>query len=211
MKLSELKRIVPAAEARDKVPTLAGVLASGASIVAKDLIDEESDVTVFSNGYVIYRAGNHATVFPLHDCGDYAYEQDGKPPVVVPEEVFDSYNWSVRLIAEGEDRLEYNQKQHWKRTTVSYSGVAEDWALLADSTCDAEALLLEQERLQEQRRLVELLLKKLTKRQRIVVIECYLGGRQHKDVASQLGISRQAVTDALKKALVRMRKEYDKM
>ena len=57
MKFSELKRIVPVAEEREKVPTLAGVLASGASIVAKDLIDEETDVTVFSNGYVLYQRG----------------------------------------------------------------------------------------------------------------------------------------------------------
>ena len=211
MKFSELKRIVPVAEEREKVPTLAGVLASGASIVAKDLIDEETDVTVFSNGYVLYRAGNRATIFPLHECGDYRYERDGMPPVIVPEEIFDSYNWSVRLVAEGEDRLEYNQKQKWKRTTISYSGVAEDWALLADTSSDAEALMLEKERVEEQRILVQKLLKKLTERQRIVVIECYLSGRQHKDVASQLGISRQAVTDALKKALVRMKKEYDKM
>lgn len=211
MKFSELKKIVPVAEVREKVPTFASVVASGAKIVAKDLIDEETDVTVYSNGYVLYKAGNRGTVFPLHECGDYCYERDGMPPVIVPEAVFDSYNWSVRLVAEGEDRLEYNQKQNWKRTTISYSGVAEDWALLADRSSDAEAFMLEKERMEEQKILVQKLLKKLTERQRVVVIECYLFGRQHKDVASQLGISRQAVTDALKKALVRMRKEYDKL
>ncbi len=211
MKLSDLKRIVPVAEERDKVPTIFSLVESDASVVARDLINADTDVTVYSNGYVLYRAGDHSTVFPLHDCGDYRYEYGGQPPVIVPEDVFDSYNWSVRLVAEGEDRLEYNQKQKWKRTTCSYSGVSEDWALLADVRQDAETLMLEKEHRAEQKVLAQELLRRLTEHQRFIVIECVMRGRRHKDVAKQLGTSRQAVTDALKKAMVRMRKEYGKM
>lgn len=211
MKLSDLKKIVPVAEACEKVPTIFSLIESASTVVARDLIDADTDVTVYSNGFVLYRAGDHATVFPLHECGDYRYEYEGQPPVIVPEKEFDEYNWSVRLVAEGEDRLEYNQKQRWKRTTVSYSGVAEDWALLADVSQDAEALFLEKERKAEEKRLVQSLMKKLTERQRFVVVECIVRGRQHKDVAKQLGTSRQAVTDALKKAMNRMKKEYSKI
>lgn len=211
MKLSDLKKIVPVAEASEKVPTIFSLVESAATVVARDLIAPDTDVTVYSNGYVLYRSGDHATVFPLHECREYRYEYDGEKPVVIPEEDFDQYNWSVRLVAEGEDRLDYNQKQRWKRTTVSYSGVAEDWALLADMSQDAETLLMERERREEQKRTVEALLRKLTKHQRFVVIECIVHGRQHKDVARELGTSRQAVTDALKKAMNRMKKEYSKM
>ena len=130
---------------------------------------------------------------------------------MISEDAFDSCNWSVRLAAEGEKRLEYNQKQKWKRSTVSYSGVAEDWALLGDVSQDPEVLLLERERREEEKALVNTLLQKLTEHQRFIVIECIVRGRQHKDVARQLGTSRQAVTDALKKAITRMKKEYSKL
>lgn len=160
MKLSDLKKLVPAAEEREKVPTIFSLVESAAAVVARDLISADTDVTVYSNGYVLYRAGDHATVFPLHECGDYRYEYEGKAPVIVPEEVFDSYNWSVRLVAEGEDRLEYNQKQKWKRTTFSYSGAAEDWAILADVSQDAETMMLEREYQEERKALAQALLRK---------------------------------------------------
>ena len=211
MKLSDLKKLVPVAEEREKVPTIFSLVESDASVVARDLISADTDVTVYSNGYVLYRAGDHATVFPLHECMDYRYEYEGQAPVIVPEEVFDAYNWSVRLVAEGEDRLEYNQRQKWKRTTFSYSGAAEDWAILADVSQDAETMLIEREYQEERKALAQTLLRKLTEHQRFVVIECVVRGRQHKDVAKQLGTSRQAVTDALKKAMNRMKKEYGKM
>lgn len=70
MKLSDLKRIVPVAEEREKVPTIFSLVESAATVVARDLISADTDVTVYSNGYVLYRAGDHATVFPLHECGD---------------------------------------------------------------------------------------------------------------------------------------------
>ena len=211
MKFSELKKIVPVAEGDGKVPNAVSLIEAASAVIARERIDAETDVTVYRNGYVLYRSGERQTVFPLHECGDYCYERDGGTPVVIKEEEFDQFSWPVRLVAEGEDRLEYNQKQRWKRTTVSYSGVAEDWALLADVSQDAEALFLEKERREEERRLAQMLLKKLTERQRFVVVECVIRGRQHKDVAKQLGTSRQAVTDALKKAMNRMKKEYGKL
>ena len=49
---------------------------------------------------------------------------------------------------------------------------------------------------EERKALAQALLRKLTEHQRFVVIECVVRGRQHKDVAKQLGTSRQTVTDA---------------
>ena len=49
MKLSDLKRIVPVAEEREKVPTIFSLVESAATVVARDLISADTDVTVYLN------------------------------------------------------------------------------------------------------------------------------------------------------------------
>lgn len=39
---------------------------SGGIPVLSDQLNEENSVTIYSNGYVVYQAGDRATVFPLH-------------------------------------------------------------------------------------------------------------------------------------------------
>ena len=51
-------------------------------------------------------------------------------------------------------------------------------------------------------------LEKLTRRQREILMLCVVDGKTHEEAARMLGTSRQAITDSLKKSLIRLRKLY---
>ena len=42
-------------------------------IVVKEILSGECDITVYANGYVLYRENGKKTIFPLHSCKDYQY------------------------------------------------------------------------------------------------------------------------------------------
>ena len=78
MTLAELKAIVPAADSNKRVPSISAMLEERKHIVVKNRINADTEITVYDNGYVVYKAKDRATVFPLHTCEEYIYElQDG--------------------------------------------------------------------------------------------------------------------------------------
>ena len=40
-------------------------------IVVQEILSGECDITVYANGYVLYRENGKKTIFPLHSCKDY--------------------------------------------------------------------------------------------------------------------------------------------
>ena len=199
--LRELKKMVEPADERMRVPTVKALQESGVPIVVRELLNDQTEITVFANGYVIYRSGKRMTVFMLHTCGEYLYDVSSGKAQNISEEFFAQGDWYIRLMLEGEDRLAVNQEVQASANQVSYSAENDNWSVLADTSYDMAERLAEQEFIEE-------LLSFITEKQRIAMIRYYIDEESHEEIAADLGISRQAVTDTIAKAIRRIRMRY---
>ena len=205
MKFSELKRMVLPADSKQLTPGNRQLFETEPKIVISYSLKNTENITVYGNGYVLFCSGKDHTVFRLHDCKDYV-DQDDPLCKVIPEKVFDKTHWALRLILEGEDRIAHNKEKKENHHTVSYSAVAEDWVYLSDSKYDGAFVLFEKEEHQELIHKLQMQLAVLTDRQRFVFTEIIGNGKTHKEVADELGVSRQAVTDTFTKAMRKFKK-----
>lgn len=57
----------------------------------------EVQLLVSQGGYALYRVGKHTTVFPIHSCGNYCYENNGQQ-ICVCAAFFEQQEWYVRLL-----------------------------------------------------------------------------------------------------------------
>ena len=142
--LRELRNMVEVAEVEGRVPSVKALLEAKVPIIVKELLSEQAEISVYQNGFVLYRVGKRATVFPLHSCKEYIYDSNIEALTNINERFFDNENWYIRLILEGEDRLVKNQEVRNGKKTISYSAVAEDWNELReeDSTLAHSACLI---------------------------------------------------------------------
>lgn len=209
MTLREVLNQIPAAPWRQRVPSVLRIAQEGIPVLS-DQLNEENSVTIYSNGYVVYQAGDRATVFPLHACKDYEYKTVEETRVI-PFSQFADQPWQVRVLMEGRDRLVHNGKNRKEGRTVSIDAYDSEarWEGLSDREWfDPLRILEEQEEREEEIGLLNCYLAKLTSRQREVLMLCVVNGKTHEEAARMLGTSRQAITDSLKKSLVRLRKLY---
>ncbi|SHK23136.1 sigma-70 family RNA polymerase sigma factor [Hespellia stercorisuis] len=196
--LEQLRNLVEEPKAGAKLPTARALRESDCEIVVKEIMGNGAELTVYKNGYALYQIKNRATVFPVNGCKSYSYATN-KEDICVDEHLFDQEKWYIRLMLEGEDRLSHNFYMKEKGHQVSYSAEAEDWDALSDqSDCLADRLI--------QQEMMEELLQMLTNRQRKVVVEYFYMEKTHQQIADELGITRPAVSDAIAKALKRMKK-----
>ena len=197
--LQELKQFVGVPGDRGKLPTARQLRESG-SVVARERLGVDAEVSVYQDGCVLYQVGSRATVFPLHSCGDYFYISDGGT-VHLPGQYFDRERWYLRLVLEGEDRLERNREEKERSWKVSYSAESEEWAVMGDAAEPAIEQLLREEAVEE-------MLQTLTETQRTVVCGYYLQEKTQVQIAGELGISHPAVRDSLLRAVNKIRKKY---
>ena len=200
--LQDLKWIVKKPETEKKVPTARRLLEQGERIVSMEN-GGEVQLLVFREGYAIYRIGKYATVFPVHSCGDYCYENNGQQ-ICVDASFFEQREWYMRLFLEGEDRLAKNRESSRKGKVVSYHAVSEEWFFLASPVLPPLEQLIEKEQILE-------LMGLLTKRQRDIVILYFYYGETQWEIARSLGISQPAVSQALMAALRRMREGQEEI
>lgn len=197
--LQELKRITDMPGNQGKLPT-ARQLRESSVVIAREQLGDGTEISVFQDGCALYQAGSHSTVFPLHSCGDYFYISDGKA-VHLPEQFFDKEKWYLRLILEGEDRLNRNCEERERSWNISYSAISEEWVAMKDLAEPAIEHLMKQE-------LVEEMLQMLTEKQKTVVCRYYLQEKTQIQIAEELGVSRPAVRDLLVHAVGKIRKKY---
>lgn len=76
-------------------------------IVAQAEVDGAT-LLVTSTGQVIYKIGNRMTTFSLAECGGYRYASANGEIIEVSIEDFEEMDWTVRVLMEGEKRLEEN-------------------------------------------------------------------------------------------------------
>ncbi len=209
MTLQEVLNQIPEAKWSKRVPSVVA-LAEKATPMISDALDEETSATIYSNGYVVFQKGNHATVFPLHDCKDYEYNTVEETNII-PFSEFADQPWQVRVFMEGKDRLVHNQKNRKEGRTVSIDAYDTDaaWMELSDlGAGDPLNILVEREIRNEEVKLLHKYLAKLPDFQREVLMLCVVHGKTHEEAAKVMHTSRQAVTTSLKRALHNLRKMY---
>ena len=106
MTFKELKKLVKLPLYKEqRVPTVKALEESGVSVVAEKILENHGSISVYQNGYVIYRAHKRVTVFSLRNCVHYKYDALEGAGHHIEEEEFDEYEWHIRLVLEGEDRI----------------------------------------------------------------------------------------------------------
>ncbi|MFR3947175.1 MAG: sigma factor-like helix-turn-helix DNA-binding protein [Ruminococcus sp.] len=198
--LKELRNMVEEAKVEERVPSVRGLMESGAPIVVKEVLSEQTEISVYQNGLVLYRAGNRATVFPLHPCGDYIYDsamthiENIGADFLIMRTGISGFCWRVRTGLPKIEDVRIGKK------TISYSCIAEDWDALAMEDTLLERLIA--------REGMEEILVLLTENQRYVVTRHYLNDVAQKEIAKELGVTNQAVSDMIRKGICRIRREY---
>ena len=199
MTLQKLKEITEIPEQRIKVPTAKNLRETGRAVAEKQL-ENNTWITVFQNGYALYHACGHSTVFPIHSCGAYLYVSNGISSYL-PEQFFEKEPWYVRLVLEGEDRIDHNQRAKEQERNVSYNAISEEWEVMGNARENPLEYLVDRENRDE-------LLRCLTGRQRRAVSLCFFQQKSRREAAKELGISSPAVSTILSQAARRLRKKY---
>lgn len=197
--LEELKGITEIPERRIKMPTAKNLRETGRAVAEKKL-ENNTWITVYQNGYALYHACGHSTVFSIHTCGAYLYVSIGISSYL-PEQFFEKEPWYVRLVLEGEDRLDRNQRAKEQERNVSYNAISEEWEVMGNERENPLESLVERESRKE-------ILRCLTERQKAAVSLCFFQQKSRKEAAKELGISSPAVSTILSQAARRLRKKY---
>lgn len=140
----ELKELLKVTPAMDKVSSRNELLTTGTVFIERSI--DDVTVTIFTNGFVLFRMDGKFTMFTLHICGAYIY--GGSFTVHIPTSDFDNADWEVRSILAGEDCIHHSRINfdYDDKGVISYSAIAEDREELADDTYEGLKLLLCQER-----------------------------------------------------------------
>ena len=194
LSLQELKQIVKAPCQGRKTPTAKDLRKYDIAVIRKKL-NRDTEISVYHNGYVLYEVSGSATVFPLHTCKEYMYEGCS-----IEERVFAKESWYLRLMLEGEDRLERNQQAKEHNKVVSYSAESDEWRILETEDCVLERLI--------RKEMVEELLSSLTESQRMVVCQYFLHQKTQNQISGELGITVPAVSRILSRAIQRLRRTH---
>ena len=104
--LRELKTKIDAVTEK-KLPQYKQLMEQNPVAVAQTRVDGAT-LTAYQNGYDVYEMDGARSVMAVDRCGDYRYDFNDGTYQVVTAEVFEEAEWSLRLIMEGERRLEHN-------------------------------------------------------------------------------------------------------
>ena len=116
MTFKDLKKLVELPSYKEqRVPTVKALEVSGVPVVTEKVLENHGSIKVYQNGYVIYRAHKRVTVFSLRDCVHYKYDAAEGAGHHIEEAEFDDYEWHIRLVLEGEDRIfmNYEIQDEW--------------------------------------------------------------------------------------------------
>ncbi len=201
--LRELKARINAVTQK-KLPKYAQLMEQNPAVVAKTVVNGAT-LTAYQNGYAVYEMNGAHTVMAVDRCGDYRYDFSDGTYQVVPAEVFEEAEWSLRLIMEGERRLEHNlNKTSSKYEAAVLECDGSDWSdsIMVDFLEEENIEMLADEEL---RRLYAAM-RKLTERQKEVIELYYFKGMTQQEIADELGVSKPGVHYALQGALKKLKK-----
>ena len=194
--LAELKHFMPIPALEENYPTAKYLKTHGTIFVSKSIATNVK-ISVYQNGYAIYEISGLATVFSVWDCQNYRYEMEQNE---ISEQWFEKEAWYLRLILEGEDRINRNLEARQQRKSISYSAVSEEWGVLSSLEVTVLETTIRKETMQE-------LLVLLTDRQKEVILQYFWEQKSQSEIAEKLGISHAAVSKILTRAIARLRKK----
>lgn len=194
--LAELKHFMPVPVLEQNYPTAKYLKTHGTIFVSKSIATNVK-ISVYQNGYAIYEISGLATVFSVWDCQNYRYEMEQNE---ISEQWFEKEAWYLRLILEGEDRINRNLEARQQRKSISYSAVSEEWGVLSSLEVTVLETTIRKETMQE-------LLVLLTDRQKEVILQYFWEQKSQSEIAEKLGISHAAVSKILTRAIARLRKK----
>lgn len=184
MTFKELKKLVKLPLYKEqRVPTVKALEESGVSVVAEKILENHGSISVYQNGYVIYRAHKRVTVFSLRNCVHYKYDALEGAGHHIEEEEFDEYEWHIRLVLEGEDRIFMNYEiiqGKWMPSREDREYREEILEGVDEAVSTLERMISEER--------VEELLSTLTDLQRKVVHTHLFHGLSFTEAAKHLGI-----------------------
>ena len=192
--------------AEKKLPTFKTLMEKEPVVVAQTMVNG-AKLTAYENGYAVYEVDGSHTVMAVDRCNDYRYDFTDGTYEVIPAETFEDVEWSVRLLMEGERRMEHNlNKRVADSENVSLECDGSDWsaAVMVDFLDEDNAEMLAD---RELRRLYAAM-SKLTERQTEVIQLYFYKGMTLQEIAEELGITKPAVHYAMKGALKKMRKSF---
>lgn len=186
MTLRQLKSAVVPADETKRVPGAKDLRAHG-EIFVKEILTDGGEVTVYTNGFVLYSNGSMVTVFPLHSCGGVSYEFANGQCACMRSNVFEDEAWYFRLIMEGESRLESNYDRTLRSHCVSYSEYKDDSYIFSDNTQDLCESFFEKD-------LLDKIQEFLNVREWDIFYRIHVVGELVKDIAKDYGLTPQAVS-----------------
>ena len=203
--LRELKTKIDAVTEK-KLPQYKQLMEQNPVAVAQTSVNGAT-ITAYQNGYAVYEADGAHSVMAVDRCGDYRYDFNDGTYQVVPAEVFEEAEWSLRLIMEGERRLEHNlNKTSSKYEAAVLECDGSDWSdsVMVDFLAEDNAEMLADEEL----RRLYVAMGKLTDRQKEVIELYYFKGMTQQEIAEELGIGRRSVGNALEGAIKKIKKIF---
>lgn len=192
----ELKKMADTPPPGRKAPS-AGELGASAGLIAERTLNGGVRIAAYKSGYAVYSVYRTATVFRIHACGAYCYESCGGA-YDIDGRLFDGEPWHLRLVLEGEDRLCRNCDSKEQGWNVSYSHALEEWGAMASREENVLDRIVRKET-------ADRFLSVLTGRQRKAAGMFYLEQKTERQIAAELGITFQAVSKILAKAVKKMR------
>ena len=194
--LRELRTQI-SATSEGRLPTFKQLMEMKSAVVAQKVVNTAL-LTVYQNGYAVYEADGARTVMAVDRCKEYTYDFDNGTRITIQQELLENEEWSIRLLMEGEMRLEHNHNKTFdKFECVSLECDGSDWSAVASVDFlqeDNEVVLAEIELC-----MLYEAMDKLTKRQ-MEVIRLYF----------YKGMSQQAIADELNRLGVLSPAEYKK-
>lgn len=193
--LKELRGMVTVTKNEGRVPTVKQLQELENTLVVNKKINSETEISVYKNGFVHYRAGKNNTVFGIWNCDEsYCYKSTKDFSTIIDSSYFDDEEWYIRLIIEGEDILESNQK----RVRSNHK------EFLFDDLRNEEDIFDEVNDFVDEisrKDFVMRMLNNLNEYQRTIIDLFYFRQWKQKEIAQYLGVSQQNVSSILSRSL----------
>lgn len=165
-------------------------------------------LVVYENGFFTYTDGNGITVQRVSQCRqsvEYKYA-DGCM-VEIEQDVFMGEPYEIRLILEGERRLDRNTRLKNVGRLFSYDNMDMESVDLCDQT-DFVNEWLEKEEYEERLNRLHRGIRNLTEKQRQILCLYYVGDKTQQEIADQFGCKKQTISEIILRARNRIKKKY---